>query len=107
MKVSKAYPLAVTKTLKSLGVDLSEARRRRRIPAQLLAERAGINRLTLRKIERGDPTVSMGAYATTLFALGHLEGLAGLADPSKDSVGLSLESERLPKRVRIPRPKKN
>lgn len=103
MKTTKAFPLAVTKALMSLGTDMSEARRRRRIPAQLLADRAGVHRLTLGKIERGDPSVSMGAYATTLFALGHLEGLAGLADPSKDRVGLSLESERLPQRVRMPR----
>lgn len=103
MKSSKTYPSAVAKALIGLGADLSEARRRRRITAALLADRAGIHKLTLRKIERGDPGVSMGAYASTLFAMGLLEALASLAAPPKDSVGLSLESERLPKRVRLPR----
>lgn len=103
MKIRKTYPSPVEKALKRLGIDLSEARRRRRIPAALLAERAGIHVLTLSKIERGDPGTSMGAYASTLFALGWIDALGSLVDPAKDALGLSLESERLPQRVRLPR----
>ncbi len=106
MKTRKTYPSGVEKALKRVGTDISEARRRRRIPAALLAERAGIHVLTLRKVERGDAGTSIGAYASTLFALGWVDALSGIADPSKDSVGLSLESERLPQRVRLPRPRK-
>jgi transcriptional regulator with XRE-family HTH domain len=107
------HPIPVVRALRKLGQNISHARRRRRIPAALLAERAGINRMTLYKIERGELGVSMGAYATVLFALDLLGPIADLADVKNDPVGLSLEEERLPKRIHIRRkktplpPKKN
>ena len=66
-----------------------------------MAERAHVSRMTLNKVERGDPSVSLGIYATVLFALGLIDRLAELADPKHDTVGLSLEEERLPQRIRI------
>ena len=66
-----------------------------------MAERTMISRMTLNKIERGDPGVSVGAYATVLFVLGMLDRLSDLADASVDGIGLSLEDELLPKRIRV------
>ena len=66
-----------------------------------MAERALISRMTLNKVEKGDPGVSLGIYATVLFVLGMTDRLAELADPRHDEVGLSLEEERLPQRIRI------
>jgi hypothetical protein len=71
-----------------------------------MAERASISRMTLNKVEKGDPGVSMGTYATVLFVLGMTPRLEELADPRHDSVGLSLEEEHLPKRIRLPGPKR-
>lgn len=65
-----------------------------------MAERASISRMTLHKIERGDPGVAMGLYATVLFVLGMAERLADLADPRDDAVGRALDDERLPQRIR-------
>jgi hypothetical protein len=65
----------------------------------VLAQRALISRLTLRRVERGEPTVSMGIYATVLFVLGLIDRLGALADARADDVGLALEEERLPKRI--------
>jgi hypothetical protein len=65
-----------------------------------MAERASISRMTLHKLERGEPGVSMGAYATVLFILGMADRLADLADARNDVVGLTLEEERLPQRIR-------
>lgn len=96
-------PLPVRKALRKLGQDLHDARRRRRIPAELLAERASISRSTLHKIEQGDAGVAMGNYANVLFALGLIDGLAGVADVTADTIGLELEDEHLPQRVRRPR----
>ena len=42
----------------------------------------------------------MGAYASVLFVLGMTERLAELTDPRFDRVGLALEEERLPQRIR-------
>jgi DNA-binding XRE family transcriptional regulator len=93
-------PIPVARALRKLGQDLRDARRRRRIPAAVLAERAWISRTTLVKVEKGDPGVSLGTYATVLFVLGLLERLGELADPGKDALGLALEGERLPQRIR-------
>ena len=100
-----SLPLPVKRALRKLGADLRDGRRRRRIPTALMAERASISRMTLNKLERGDPGVSMGSYATVLFVLGMTARLENLADARDDSVGLALEEDRLPKRIRLPRPK--
>ena len=84
-----------------LGTDIRDARRRRRIPTAVMAERALISRMTLNKVEKGNPGVSLGIYATVLFVLGMTDRLAELADARHDAVGLSLEEERLPQRIRI------
>lgn len=95
--------LAVRRTLRKLGLDLRDARRRRSLPAEIVAERAFTSRPTLQRIEAGDHSVSIGIYAAVLQALGLLDGLGELADPSKDRVGIALASEKLPERVRLPR----
>ncbi len=65
-----------------------------------MAERASISRKTLNKVEKGDSGVSLGTYATVLFVLGMVDRLADLADPKNDTVGMMLEEERLPQRIR-------
>lgn len=99
-------PIPVQKGLRKLGKDISSARRRRRIGMELMSERAGFSRITLSKIEKGDPSVSMGSYASALFVLGMIDHLAGLADASYDIVGRELEEEILPKRIRAPQSNK-
>lgn len=98
--------IPIKRALKRLGHDLSDARKRRRIPMRLAAERASISRTTLSKIEKGDEGVSLGAYAKILFVLGMIQRLEELADPKFDELGRRLESENLPKRIRIPRKEK-
>ena len=97
--------VAVRRTLRKLGLDMRDARRRRGLPAEIVAERAFTSRPTLRRIEEGDHTVGIGIYAAVLQALGLLDGLGLLADPSKDEIGLAMASEQLPKRVRLRRPR--
>jgi DNA-binding XRE family transcriptional regulator len=98
-----AIPVPVARALRKLGHDIRDARRRRRIPVTILAERASISRTTLHKAEKGDPGVSLGAYVTVLFALGMVDRLADVADPRHDALGLALEEENLPERIRLPR----
>lgn len=90
------------RALRKLGQDLRDARRRRRIPTEIVAQRASISRATLVKIEKGKPGVAMGSYATVLFVMGMTDRLADVADAKSDSVGLQLEEERLPRRIRLP-----
>lgn len=81
----KTAPLTPTleEILSVLGENIKLARLRRRITASMLAERAGMTRVTLRKIESGDSSVTMGAYAMVLFSLSLEKDLLLLA---KDDV---------------------
>ena len=99
-------PIPVGRALRKLGHDIRDARRRRRIPVAILAERASVSRTTLNKVEKGEPGVSLGNYATVLFVLGMIDRLVDIADPRHDAVGLELEEENLPQRIRLPRPSK-
>ena len=105
MKKLRHFPIPIIKVLHKVGNDISDARKRRRITIALMAERAGISRATLSKIEKGDPTTSMGGYAAVLFVLGMLNRLNELVDSMHDLLGRQLEDEKLPKRIRIPKNK--
>lgn len=59
-----------------------------------------MSRVTLGKLEKGDPRVSLGNYAMTLFVLGLLGRLADLADVRADATGLALDERNLPQRIR-------
>lgn len=102
----RATPIPVRRALKKLGQDLCDARKRRRIPMRLAAERASISRATLSRIEKGDEGVSLGAYARVLFVLGLISRISELADASRDALGLGMEAESLPRRIRLPGTKK-
>lgn len=102
MRSISPLPIPAKKALRKLGQDISRARRRRRIPMKLMAERASISRTTLTKVEKGDPSVSMGIYASVIFVLGMVSNIEGLLDANKDELGRVLEEENLPQRVRWP-----
>ena len=99
-RTSIILPLPVRRALRKLGQDIKDARRRRRVPTGVLADRASVSRATLVKIEKGDPSVALGLYATVLFALNMVDTLANLVDVKNDAVGLQLEEENLPQRIR-------
>jgi transcriptional regulator with XRE-family HTH domain len=96
-------PLKVQRTLRKLGADIRDARKRRRIPVRVMAERALISPTTLTKIERGEPGTAIGFYAAVLFVLDLSHRLGEIVDASTDELGLSLEAEELPERIRWPR----
>lgn len=102
-KRNSELPFPVRRVLRKLGRDIRDARLRRRIPTTIMAERASISRTTLNKVEKGDPGVSLGIYATVLFVLGLLDRLGELADVRADAVGLALAEESLPQRIRRPK----
>ncbi|WP_374306483.1 helix-turn-helix domain-containing protein [Dongia sp.] len=96
-------PAAVRRAIRKLGADIHDARRRRRLPMAVVAERAFTSRSTLQRIEAGDTNVSIGIYAGVLQALGLLDGLAQIADISNDAVGQALASAELPKHAHLKR----
>ena len=99
-------PIPVSRALRKLGHDIKDARRRRRIPMAIAAERASISKPTLIRVERGEPGVSIASYATVLYVLGMADRLGDLAASKNDPVGLRLEEENLPQRIRVTRKKR-
>ena len=99
--------VAVQRTLRKLGHDLRDARRRRRLTMEIVAQRAFTSRSTLQRVEAGDPGVGVGIYASVLQALGLLEGLGNVADLEHDPVGQRLASAELPERVHVRRRKRH
>ena len=67
-------PIVVQRALRKLGQDINAARRRRHIAAASMAERAGISRATLHKIEQGEGSVAMQHYAAVILILWRLAG---------------------------------
>lgn len=100
---SQAYdilPTPVRRSLQKLGRDIRVARKKRRLTVAMMMERTGVSKATYLAVEKGDPRVGMGIYATTFMALGLGTPLADLADAATDDEALALEESRLPERVR-------
>lgn len=79
-----SIPPEANSSLQTLGEHLALARLRRQESQKQWAARLGVSVPTLIRLEKGDPTVSMGVYATALWLLGLSGALAELADPAKD-----------------------
>jgi len=86
------YPKAA-KALKDLGENLRLARRRRKITAGMMAERANMSLVTLRSLERGSPNVSMGNYMAVIAVLGFQGDVAKVA--AADGLGRALQDAEL------------
>ncbi|MDR2014704.1 MAG: helix-turn-helix domain-containing protein [Azoarcus sp.] len=89
--------------LAKLGCDIAIARKRRRFTQMRLADGAGVNVATIRRLEKGEGGVSLGVLAMVLLTLGESGRLGNLLDVAKDDIGLVLGVNELPQRVRVKR----
>ena len=88
--------------LEQMGEQIKLARLRRRLSAELVAERAGISRATLWNVEKGSPSVAIGIYAAVLHALGNMDN-DFLLVAKDDELGRTLQDLELPVRRRAPK----
>ncbi len=93
----------VSRLLEGLGSNLKLARLRRKYSAETVAQRAGISRKTLYRVELGDPAVALGIYARVMQALGLEQDLALVA--VDDVLGRKLQDAALPNARRAAIPK--
>jgi len=94
-------PLPVERALVAAGDDLALARRRRGISTSSMAERAGISKKTLYRLEHGDPGVSWGAVVRVLNILNLLPKLNKALNTTNDALGLALMNKAVAKRIRV------
>jgi transcriptional regulator with XRE-family HTH domain len=89
----KMMPRALAQQLQLMGEQIMLARKRRHLSMQDIADRATVTRLTVSKVEHGDPTVAMGIYARVLFALNLEKDISLLA--ANDPLGRLLQDAEL------------
>jgi transcriptional regulator with XRE-family HTH domain len=98
----ESAPAAVAEGVARLGRHIGTARIRRQLREEDLAAKAGITRMTLRRVEAGALGTGIGAYAAVLWALGLDDDLTAVATPDRDLEGQTLEAARRGQRVRPP-----
>src|SRR6202048_2801251 len=97
---TKALPAPAAKAIEVFAQDIATARKRRRTPQRLLAQRMMVSLDTLQRRERGDAGVSLGVVATALWALGLIDRLAALASPDQDTAGKGGGATQRPHKTR-------
>src|SRR5258708_11348797 len=91
----------LARLLTGVGANIKKARLRRSYSAETVAQRAGITRKTLYRVERGDPAVALGIFARVLQALRLESDLGSIA--SDDALGRKLQDAGLEPKPRAPR----
>ncbi|MGA1836850.1 helix-turn-helix transcriptional regulator [Herbiconiux sp. 11R-BC] len=98
--MARPTPARVALRAKTIGENLTAWRKLQGLTAEQLAERAGMSRGTLRKIEQGDPGVSLEGFLSVASSLGLLDQIAKATDPYETDLGRARADEVLPQRVR-------
>jgi transcriptional regulator with XRE-family HTH domain len=96
---SPKTPIAVSHGLRRIGADLATWRRLRRLTATQVADRAGVSRHTVMRIESGTGA-SLESVLRIARALGVLDQIASALDPYATDVGRLRSEEALPQRIR-------
>ncbi len=93
-------PVRVRQSALELGQHVVTWRKLQNLTAQQVADRAGISRPTLRKLENGDASVGLDTFLMVLRALGQLDRMVDAVDPFDTDLGRARAEQRLPGRIR-------
>ncbi len=91
--------LSARNALKALGANVKTARVKRRISIEGFAERIGMSKSTVIRLEKGEDGISIGTLAMACLVLGELDLISRFLDPGTDDTGLLMDRETLPKRI--------
>lgn len=98
--MTRPTPFKTQQAAGEIGEQLAAWRKLRGLTAQQVAERAGVTRQTVGRIERGDVAVGMGVFLNVCRALGILQRVVESTDPYETAFGRARSDQSLPKRVR-------
>lgn len=90
----------VLEAITQIGFQLKGARQRRRLTLKEFALKVGIATSTAQRMEKGDPSVSLGAFVNAVFVLGLESEIKNLLAPERDTRGFIQAMSRGPKRIR-------
>jgi len=94
-----AIPKECVTQIIALGENIKKARLSRKLRQEDIAKQVVISVKTYRKIEAGDPSVSVGLYLSTLYMLELNKEFSNLA--ANDKIGEALDRRAMPKRIKI------
>lgn len=98
--VKRPLPVRVRRSAVEIGDHVVAWRKLQNLTAEQVAERAGISRTTLRRLEHGDPGVGFDVFLGVARALGQLDRIVEALDPYETDLGRARADETLPQRVR-------
>ena len=98
--MAKPIPFKTRQAAVMIGENLRTWRKLQNLTAAQVAERAGLNRDTLGRLERGETTVGLDVFLNVARALGVLDATVSALDPYETPLGRARADRALPKRVR-------
>ena len=104
-KKSKLVHPRIQRAISKLGNDISHARRARGISQEDFANNIGVSRMTLIRLENGDPGINLGTLTAALHVIGRLDVLTNIADPMNDDITFMQMKGHVPKKIAKPRAK--
>lgn len=97
---SHSEPARTRLSAERIGMHLTTWRKLQSLTAEQVADRAGISRDTLRRLEKGETTVGIAVFLNVARVLGTLDRVVEALDPYETDVGRARADTTLPKRVR-------
>lgn len=98
--MARAVRFRTQQAAAEIGAHLATWRKLRGLTAQQVAERAGVARQTVSRLERGDAGVGLGVFLEVARALGILDEVVRGTDPYETAFGRARSDQALPQRVR-------
>lgn len=97
---SRQLPAKTRISAQRIGAHLTAWRKLQSLTAEQVADRAGISRDTLRRLEKGETTVGIDVFLNVARVLGTLDRVVEALDPYETDLGRARADQALPKRVR-------
>jgi len=99
-RAPRPLPPAIRRAIRLVADDVSRWRKLRGLTQAQLADRSGVSRDTLARLEGGDGGVSMQNLLRVLRGLGILDTITKALDPYESDIGRLRSDRELPRRVR-------
>lgn len=98
--MKRPVPVRVAAAAREMGANLSAWRRMQGLSSEEVAERAGVARSTVSRLEGGDPSVGLATFLAVCRSAGVLDAVVSATDPLETDFGRARAEMGLPKRVR-------